>query len=167
MARNMSIRLRFAVLNRDHFTCRYCGAKPGKAELHVDHVKPVSKGGSNRLENLVTACQTCNLGKHTAEILPTLDAINSEYVEWLRERIEEISGRALDRNVISENILSMVCWAPGYDYALAAIEAHADSFRGDDRQLSTAICKLPVLAILEAEKEGREIDVWLAENGYA
>ena len=62
--KNISKGLRFDVLNRDGFKCRYCGAsqKDG-ATLHIDHVKPVALGGRNEITNLVTACAECNLGK--------------------------------------------------------------------------------------------------------
>jgi hypothetical protein len=55
--------LRFEVFNRDSFTCRYCGKTPPEVVLHVDHLVPVVSGGLNELENLLTACQDCNLGK--------------------------------------------------------------------------------------------------------
>jgi len=42
--------------------CYYCKVKLGKA-YHVDHVIPLSKGGSNGPENLVIACPSCNLSK--------------------------------------------------------------------------------------------------------
>lgn len=32
--------LRFDILKRDNFTCQYCGGKPPKAVLQVDHIKP-------------------------------------------------------------------------------------------------------------------------------
>lgn len=60
--------LRFAVLHRDNFTCRYCGARPPEAVLHLDHQKPVVNGGENTLENLITSCSGCNLGKGTTEL---------------------------------------------------------------------------------------------------
>lgn len=62
-------KLRFAVLSRDKFRCYYCGATPKKgARLHVDHVVPWSKGGDTTMENLVTACMLCNLGKTDRKI---------------------------------------------------------------------------------------------------
>jgi hypothetical protein len=63
--RTLSYALRFAVLRRDGFTCTYCGRCPPEVRLHVDHIVPWSKGGSNRLENLRAACDACNLGKGT------------------------------------------------------------------------------------------------------
>lgn len=36
----VSKRLRFEILRRDNFQCRYCGAKAPDATLAVDHVTP-------------------------------------------------------------------------------------------------------------------------------
>lgn len=57
----MSKALRNTVFARDNYTCRYCGATD--TSFHVDHIKPVSKGGRDELSNLATACVRCNLGK--------------------------------------------------------------------------------------------------------
>lgn len=54
-------KLRFKILERDEFKCQYCGCDDKK--LHIDHIYPVSKGGKNNPENLITACEDCNLGK--------------------------------------------------------------------------------------------------------
>jgi hypothetical protein len=65
-------RLRFEVLNRDNFRCRYCGrSQRDGAVLHVDHVVPFSKGGPTTEDNLITACSDCNLGKSDRPVLPT------------------------------------------------------------------------------------------------
>lgn len=59
------MKLRFEVFKRDNFTCRYCGrnVKEDKIKLHCDHISPKNKGGKDVLNNLVTACMECNLGK--------------------------------------------------------------------------------------------------------
>lgn len=54
---------RRTVLARDHYTCQYCNAQPGKAQLTIDHVLPRSRGGETRWENVVTACAACNRRK--------------------------------------------------------------------------------------------------------
>lgn len=54
---------RFEVLKRDGFACRYCGRKAPEVTLHVDHVVPRAKGGSDDPSNLVAACSACNQGK--------------------------------------------------------------------------------------------------------
>lgn len=56
-------RIRYEVFERDGYTCQYCGAKAPDVTLHVDHIVPVSDGGTDDLSNLVTACEYCNLGK--------------------------------------------------------------------------------------------------------
>ncbi len=65
-SRNVNTRLRYKVLQRDHFKCCACGASPAKdpaVELHVDHIVPWSNGGETELNNLQTLCSKCNLGK--------------------------------------------------------------------------------------------------------
>ena len=47
-----------AVLERDYYTCGYCGVVGGR--LEIDHKIPFSKGGSDELSNLITACVHCN-----------------------------------------------------------------------------------------------------------
>ena len=64
----ISKRMRFEVLKRDSFTCQYCGKQPPDTVLHLDHIKPVSKGGKNTMLNLVTSCVDCNLGKSDVEL---------------------------------------------------------------------------------------------------
>lgn len=56
-------RLRKLVFQRDNYTCVYCGQKGGV--LHCDHIEPVSRGGSDDITNLATACPPCNLSKGT------------------------------------------------------------------------------------------------------
>jgi HNH endonuclease len=66
--RNINWRLRALVLMRDGARCRLCGAAPTDGvRLHVDHVKPWSKGGETVLENLQILCNVCNIGKSDVE----------------------------------------------------------------------------------------------------
>jgi hypothetical protein len=52
------------LLLRDDNTCQYCGYVGSAAELTVDHVMPVSRGGApDRWENVVVACKKCNWRK--------------------------------------------------------------------------------------------------------
>lgn len=60
---SLSKKMRFDVFKRDLFVCQYCGATPPTVVLEVDHITPVSKGGKNRVDNLITACFDCNRGK--------------------------------------------------------------------------------------------------------
>lgn len=84
----ISKKLRFEVFRRDGFRCRYCGANPIDAPLEVDHVIPVSAGGKNGIDNLVSACFPCNRGKAArpldAPLRPLVDT------KALREQAEQI-----------------------------------------------------------------------------
>lgn len=62
----ISKRLRFEVLRRDGFKCRYCGTTAAENELRVDHVTPVALGGTDDPANLVAACNPCNTGKSSS-----------------------------------------------------------------------------------------------------
>jgi hypothetical protein len=65
----LSLKSRFDIFKRDNFTCRYCGACGDDVKLEVDHVTPVSAGGTNHHENLATACFECNRGKRAGRVL--------------------------------------------------------------------------------------------------
>jgi 5-methylcytosine-specific restriction endonuclease McrA len=63
---------RKAVLQRDDYTCAYCGVRAGseqrgrvlsRTDMTVDHVLPVSRGGKNNWGNTVCACPACNSRK--------------------------------------------------------------------------------------------------------
>ena len=52
-------KIRIKVLQRDAYTCAYCGDVANE----VDHIYPKVKGGEDTLDNLVAACRTCNIKK--------------------------------------------------------------------------------------------------------
>jgi hypothetical protein len=56
-------KLRYQVLRRAGFRCASCGATAQQAQLEVDHIRPVSQGGTNDPRNLRILCQPCNSGK--------------------------------------------------------------------------------------------------------
>jgi len=47
--------------------CFYCG-ELSFPKFHVDHMLPLSKGGSNDPKNLCIACQTCNVRKNAMTV---------------------------------------------------------------------------------------------------
>jgi hypothetical protein len=53
-------KLREELFERDEWTCRYCAEAVTPETVTLDHVVPVSRGGTNERENLVTACLMCN-----------------------------------------------------------------------------------------------------------
>jgi hypothetical protein len=58
--RYIPVGVRKAVMARDRFACRFCRATE---DLHIDHIYPHGKGGSNEPGNLQTLCARCNMSK--------------------------------------------------------------------------------------------------------
>jgi hypothetical protein len=61
--------LRFEILTRNGYTCHFCGRGPHDPEelnptrmtrLNIDHILPLSQGGTNEKSNLRVACAACN-----------------------------------------------------------------------------------------------------------
>lgn len=79
----VSKRTRYEVLRRDNHTCRYCGGTAPDVVLTVDHVMPVSLGGSDKPDNLVAACKDCNAGKAASNPdAPLLENVRDDALRW-------------------------------------------------------------------------------------
>ncbi len=52
-----------ALFSRDRHLCLYCGQQYLRADLTRDHVLPLSRGGRDVWENVVSACLACNVRK--------------------------------------------------------------------------------------------------------
>ncbi len=52
--------LRWAVFERDNFTCHHCGSR---RILTADHIIPEVEGGPTNMDNLQTLCRSCNSKK--------------------------------------------------------------------------------------------------------
>lgn len=51
---------RLKIFERDSYKCHYCSKQLTRFTATLDHIQPVSEGGDNSYENLVTACLHCN-----------------------------------------------------------------------------------------------------------
>lgn len=89
----VSKRTRYEVLRRDNFTCRYC--RSTENPLTVDHVVPVTLGGTDDPSNLVAACKDCNYGKASSSPDQALvDQVSDDAVRWARALTTVVRARA-------------------------------------------------------------------------
>lgn len=157
----VSQKARFEVFKRDSFKCQYCGQSSPDVILHVDHIKPVSKGGDNSIINLITACQDCNSGKSNVELddgsalakqKAQMDELNERreqlqmMMDWrsslkdmdnevVQTLIEEIDSAMSSRSVNDQGERSVKKWFKKYGYTLLSecIELSASQYlRFDD-----------------------------------
>ena len=61
----VSNKMRFYILERDHYRCRCCGRSQNEVDLEIDHIVPIAKGGKSTSDNLQTLCTECNKRKGT------------------------------------------------------------------------------------------------------
>jgi len=54
---------RLNIFARDDYTCQYCGSRPHRSGLNLDHVIPRALGGRTTWENVVCCCIECNRRK--------------------------------------------------------------------------------------------------------
>ena len=66
---------RIKVFERDDYLCHYCQKQLTRFSATLDHIQPVSKGGDNSYDNLITACLHCNSRRGNQ---PVMDAIVRE-----------------------------------------------------------------------------------------
>lgn len=59
----VSNKMRFSIYERDRYRCRKCGVSDRYAQLEIDHIIPIAKGGKSTYENLQTLCHKCNVQK--------------------------------------------------------------------------------------------------------
>ncbi len=103
--------IRSVVRNRARFLCEYCHTDERwqVVQFTVDHVVPVSDGGTDALENLALACFHCNRRKSKTQIVadsPTGRSISiynprtmvwSEHFSWSPDKLRIIPKTEIGR----------------------------------------------------------------------
>jgi 5-methylcytosine-specific restriction endonuclease McrA len=56
-------KIRLKVLAKHKFICYYCGTALVGSDATVDHLLPLSRGGTSEEKNLVASCRSCNSKK--------------------------------------------------------------------------------------------------------
>lgn len=85
---------RLAVYLRDEFRCAYCGHElhhQDPADVTLDHVVPLARGGTNEASNLVCACRSCNSARQDKPV--------REYAPYSVAWIRRVTRRSLKRHL--------------------------------------------------------------------
>lgn len=97
--------VRFEVFKRDKFKCQYCGSSAPDVILEVDHIKPVSKGGTDDLLNLVTSCRDCNRGKSNRKLSDnSAVVVQKKQLDDMQERREQLEMMVRWRESLEEEL---------------------------------------------------------------
>lgn len=130
--KGLSQSLRWQVFARDGFACRYCGRSAGEGtELHADHLVSVADGGTNEMDNLVTACQCCNGGKGARSLqeaptpLEVVDRINATAAS-LEAQSQAIQRANEARKRVRQDVINVLCEV--YDVESVKIDDRSISF---------------------------------------
>lgn len=89
--------IREYLLEKFNRTCVYCGKK--NVPLEIEHVVPKSKGGTNRVSNLVIACHGCNQAKSNLSVEQFLKG-KPEVLKRLKTQLKKSLKDAAAINVI-------------------------------------------------------------------
>lgn len=97
--------------------CAYCGAK--NVPLEIEHIKPKSKGGSDRVSNLTLACHCCNQKKGDKDVSEfvsdkaVLDKIRVVAKEPLKDAAAVNSTRLAVVETAKKLCNDVKCWTGG------------------------------------------------------
>ena len=74
------------VIERDGWICSYCDIDTSISDVRhaIDHVYPLSRGGTNELDNLCMSCQPCNSSKGDKILDEEWSPLNDEFVIWMK-----------------------------------------------------------------------------------
>ncbi len=164
--KTLTKKIRFEIFKRDSFTCQYCGKKAPEVILHIDHIIPIAKGGTNDISNLITSCFECNSGKsdrelddnsvmmkqrHQNELLQEKRSQLEMMFEWkkglekieedtLRNLIQHIENKFLKKYTINEtgkNSLRKLLKKFPYETILESIDIASTSYIKYENNLPT------------------------------
>lgn len=88
------------ILAKYHHRCVYCGKT--NVPLEIDHVIPRSRGGTNRISNLVLSCRECNQKKSNK----SLEEFCPDKASSIKKQLKSPLKDASKMNIIMPKLLS-------------------------------------------------------------
>ncbi|HHF8531042.1 TPA: RNA-guided endonuclease IscB, partial [Escherichia coli] len=96
------------LLEKYHYSCVYCGAK--NVPFEKEHVIPRSRGGSNRISNLVLSCHDCNQKKDNLiieEFLKDNPALLKKIKAQLKSSLKDAAAVNITRKQIVKELINL------------------------------------------------------------
>jgi hypothetical protein len=113
----MGYEVREYLLEKWNRECAYCGGK--NVPLEIEHIQPLSKGGSDRISNLTLACRCYNQKKGNKSLSEFLDnknkleKIQAQAKAPLKDAAAVNSTRFAIVKMAKELCQSVKCWTGG------------------------------------------------------
>jgi hypothetical protein len=104
-----------ALFLRDRYLCCYCGDlfADNRPLLTRDHVQPLSRGGSDQWDNVVTSCRACNQKKD--DRLVEECALEMRYIPYTPSRAEAMILE--NRRILADQMDYLIQQVPRRDRA--------------------------------------------------
>jgi diadenosine tetraphosphate (Ap4A) HIT family hydrolase len=90
--------VQFQVLKRASGRCELCGATKKERPLHIDHIIPRSRKGTNDLENLQVLCDKHNLAKSNKDTTDLRDNLEPERMDGCLFCSDDVAARKVADN---------------------------------------------------------------------
>jgi hypothetical protein len=99
-------RVRQLVWKKSGGRCWYCGCNLDPWGFHIDHFEPRSRGGSDKLENLVPACPNCNVVKNDRQVWKwRIDIEKEKGLAMSKGQVMSLNGEGLMDSVFDKILL--------------------------------------------------------------
>jgi hypothetical protein len=76
---------RHKIFERDGYKCYYCGKQLTRFSATLDHIQPVSQGGDNSFDNLITACLLHNSKRGAKPVMDFITQSKNNDKKTIRE----------------------------------------------------------------------------------
>ena len=134
----MTLELREKIIERDRAICQICQKRCERAEIEIDHIQPVSKGGKTIPSNLQVLCVTCNRKKSN---------------KWLDD--------ASVQNDISQSKISIIepeneMWKP--------FEKRYNEIKYNNLKSAEQCAQIGNLITIEYISGNKQLTFWLSDN---